>query len=427
MADSLLRGITMRLLPTSEQEQLMFRTANVVRSVWNKMLEINLELEAQHDKTLSGREAQYFYAGCRKYKDPDVDYMRDVSQYAIRQVFFDMEEAYKRYYKLRDKEHPYTTKVLQRCTKQQRSPRITERKYHPQFKRKKDAKIAFADRNDHCYFTVSEDGYKVYVLLCKIGLVEVQTDYVLSVGKGACKIYNPRVSYEHGRWMFSCALEYENQVPKPHDYSLGVDLNVGNLAVISYNFSFESKFYDNPNKTDKSFIRLENLINKYQSQLSVCYEYNGKGTDDPKIKYRETRRTRILKDRIAKRFKKLRNKRKDYIHKMTREIVNLLPWRIVLEDLNVQGMKHNHHLAKAISAANFAFIRHCLTYKAEELGIEVVIADRWYPSSKACCFCGEINKNLSLGDRTVTCSLYNITIDRDLNAAINLEWYVSKD
>ena len=419
----LLRGIKMRLLPTPEQEQLMFKTANVVRSVWNKMLEINIALEEQREKTLSAFDMKYYYTGCRKYGDIDVEYMRSVSQTAIHQVFFDIEEAYKRYRNLRDPKHPYTTKVLQRCKKQNREPRITERKYHPQFKRKKDSKIAFADRSDNCYFNIKKNQpNKVYVILSKVGWVEIQTDYVLCIGKKACKIYNPRISYEHGKWIFSCALEYENQVPKLHDYSLGVDLNVGNLAVVSYNFSMKNKFYGNPNKAS-SFKKLEEQLIKYQQRLSNCYKINGKNADDPKIKYRETRQVRKLLKLIRKLYRKLRNKRKDYIHKMTREIVNLLPWRIVLEDLNVEGMKHNHRLAKVISEANFTFIQHCLMYKAEELDIEIIVADRWYPSSKTCCFCGEVNKNLTLGDRTCTCSLYNTTIDRDLNAAINLEWY----
>ena len=424
MSDVILRGIKMRLLPTSKQEALMIKTAHVVRSMWNKMLEINIALEQQHEKTLSAFEMQYYYAGCRKYGDADVEYMRVVSQYAVRQVFFDMEEAYKHYYNMRDPKHPYTSKVWQRCKKHNREPKITERTYHPQFKRKKDSKLSFADRSDSCYFNIKKNQpNKVYVILAKIGWVEVQTDYILCIGKKACKIYNPRISYEHGKWIFSCALECEKQAPKLYDYSLGIDLNVGNLAVVSYCFSLKSKFFDNPNKTDTSFKKHEDLISKYQHELSNCYEVNGKDTKDPKIKYRETRNVKRLKDLIKKHWKKLRNKRKDYIHKMTREIVNLLPWRIVLEDLNVQGMMHNHRLARVIGGANFYFIRHCIMYKAEELGIEVVLADRFYPSSKTCCHCGEKNNNLSLGDRTITCTLYDTTIDRDLNAAINLEWY----
>ena len=174
MSDMLLRGIRMRLLPTKEQEALMIKTAHVVRSVWNKMLEINIALEQQHEKTLSAFEMQYYYAGCRKYGDADVEYMRAVSQVAVRQVFFDMEEAYKRYYSLCDKKHPYTSKVWQRCKKHNREPKITERAYHPQFKRKKDSKLSFADRSDACYFNIKKNQpNKVYVILSKVGWVEV--------------------------------------------------------------------------------------------------------------------------------------------------------------------------------------------------------------------------------------------------------------
>ena len=99
------------------------------------------------------------------------------------------------------------------------------------------------------------------------------------------------------------------------------------------------------------------------------------------------------------------------------------PSKIVIEDLNVKGMMKNKHLSKAIAQQGFNEIKNQLAYKCEDYGIELVLADRWYPSSKTCSKCGAINKDLKLKDRTFICPVCGHTIDRDLNAAINLSQY----
>lgn len=108
---------------------------------------------------------------------------------------------------------------------------------------------------------------------------------------------------------------------------------------------------------------------------------------------------------------------------ITREIVNLHPERIVVEDLNVKGMMKNRHLAKSIGEMGFYDFINILSYKCEELGIELVKAGRFYPSSKTCSHCGCIHKGLKLSDRIFTCPKCGFVIDRDYNAAINLMNY----
>ena len=99
------------------------------------------------------------------------------------------------------------------------------------------------------------------------------------------------------------------------------------------------------------------------------------------------------------------------------------PYRVVIEDLNVKGMMKNRHLSRAIGEQGFYEIRRQLEYKCEWNGIELVIADRWYPSSKKCSCCGHIKRNLKLSDRTYICEECGLIIDRDLNASINLANY----
>lgn len=240
-------------------------------------------------------------------------------------------------------------------------------------------------------------------------------------------MYNPRISYVGKKWIFTCCLECEKQAPKLRNYSLGIDLNAKKLAVVSYDF-VKSKIYNNPNKLEE-FKAIEERIKFYQRQRDNCYNVNGRTASSNKEKYRKTCKVKDLNEKIAWRYRKLSNKRKDFIHKMSREIINLLPRRIVLEDLNVQEMiktfagKGWHKAANSLSKACFYFIRWCLTYKAEELGIEVVLADQFYPSSQTCFFCGQVNADLKLHERVFKCPCCHSVIDRDLNAAKNLEFY----
>ena len=94
---------------------------------------------------------------------------------------------------------------------------------------------------------------------------------------------------------------------------------------------------------------------------------------------------------------------------------------IVLEDLNVSGMLKNHHLAQAIADVSMSEFRRQLSYKAAWYGCEILIADRFYPSTKRCSRCGEVKPVMSLGEREYRCECCGFVVDRDLNAAINLE------
>ena len=112
---------------------------------------------------------------------------------------------------------------------------------------------------------------------------------------------------------------------------------------------------------------------------------------------------------------------------MTSEIVKTKrPTAIVIEDLNVSGMTKNHSLARSVSSASFGEIRRQLTYKTEWYGVQLVVADRFFPSSKTCSKCGAVKDKLSLGDRTFVCESCGHTQDRDLNASMNLRsWGVA--
>ena len=121
------------------------------------------------------------------------------------------------------------------------------------------------------------------------------------------------------------------------------------------------------------------------------------------------------------------NIRQNHIHQTTAAIVKTKPSRIVMENLNVKGMMKNKHLAKGIASEKFYEFRRQMTYKCENNGIQLVFADRFYPSSKTCSCCGHVKENLKLNDRKYVCQACGTVIDRDLNAAINLANYFQSE
>ncbi len=135
---------------------------------------------------------------------------------------------------------------------------------------------------------------------------------------------------------------------------------------------------------------------------------------------RECRNYQKQKRTVASVHKKLKDLRTDYVHKVTREIIDTLPKAIVMEDLKVRNMMKNHTLAKAVSEQMCAEFRRQIEYKARMKGIEVVFADLFFPSSKTCSICGNINRDLQLKDRIYACPVCGHVIDRDLNASLNL-------
>ena len=113
----------------------------------------------------------------------------------------------------------------------------------------------------------------------------------------------------------------------------------------------------------------------------------------------------------------------NHIHQTTSYLVKQLPKGIVIENLNVKGMMKNKHLSKHIQSALFYEFRRQLEYKCSRYGIELVVAERFYPSSKTCSYCGSIKSDLKLKDRVYKCDSCGLEKDRDLNAAENLAYY----
>ena len=188
---------------------------------------------------------------------------------------------------------------------------------------------------------------------------------------------------------------------------IGIDLGLKDFATVS-----NGKTYKNINKSAK-LKKLEKQLIREQRSLSRKYENSQKGES--------TQRANIQKQKlkVQKLHHRIDNIRTDYINKTIAEIVKTKPSYITIEDLNVKGMMKNRHLSKAVASQKFYEFRIKLQAKCTENGIELRVADRWYPSSKTCHCCKNIRKDLKLSDRIFKCDCGYIE-DRDLNAALNL-------
>ena len=226
-----------------------------------------------------------------------------------------------------------------------------------------------------------------------------------------CKYLNPRFTYDGLYWYVSIGIEVDDNNNLPSNDGVGIDLGIKNLAVCS-----DGNTYKNINKTDK-VKKIEKRKRRLQRSISRRYEKNKKGGS-----YCKTSNIIKREKELLKVIKRLTNIRQNYLHQTTSEIIKRKPSFICMEDLNVSGMMKNKHLSKAVQQQCFYEFRKQIEYKSNWNNISVIIADRFFPSSKLCSCCGNIKKDLKLSDRIYKCECGNI-IDRDFQASLNLKQY----
>lgn len=376
----MIKGIKIRLYPTKAQEELMWKHVHASRFIYNYMLALQNERYENGEKHLSAFDMNNLLAPLKK--QDEFAWLKDVSSATLKGSCADLHYAFLWFF--------------------------NKKSGHPKFKSRKKSKSNFLARADRLYF---KDGC---ANIEKVGKVKYKTDYDLPQGRGF-KYSNARVSFRNGKWMLSFGIECESQVQELNDYNMGIDLGVKELAVVSY--GDDSLVFHNINKS-KTVRTLKRNIKLLQRRISRKYEQNKQGN-----KFVKTRNIERCEEKLRKMYARLSNIRNNYIHQTTHKLVSLLPKRVVMEDLNVRGMMKNKHLSKAVQEQCFyEFIRQ-MKYKCEWNGIEFVQVDRFYPSSKTCSCCGSFKIDLRLSDRTYVCSECGFTIDRDLNAAINLMRY----
>ena len=378
----MIRSFKIRLFPTKEQEELMWKHINGCRYIYNLMLEKQINNYENNEKYLSSFTMNKMLTIIKRQND--LTWLNEISARSLQIVCSDLNRVFQRFF--------------------------NKTGGFPKFKSKKRCKSAFPVKAQTLYFIDRND-----LRIENFGKIKYKTDYVFKYGLRQIKALNARISRTNGKWMLSFGMECENQAPILTDKPMGIDLGIKETMVVAY--GNESIIFHNINKS-KKVRELKKRIRNLQRVISRRYEANRVGK-----KYIKTNNIIKLENKLRKLYARLNGIRYNYIHQCTHKLISLLPCRVVMEDLNVMGMMKNRHLSKAIQEQCFYEIIRQMKYKCEWNGIPFIQADRFYPSSKSCSCCGAINKRLTLSDRTFICPECGFAIDRDYQAALNLMRY----
>jgi IS605 OrfB family transposase len=234
------------------------------------------------------------------------------------------------------------------------------------------------------------------------------------VEAGTARILSATVRREAGRWFvsFACEVDKAAHVPARPDAVVGVDVGISHLAVLSTGEVGE--VVANPRHLAAASRRLRRIARRMSRRVGP----------DRRTNQRASKRWERAKAELGRAHARVANLRRDGLHKLTSGLATTYG-TVVVEHLNVAGMIRNRRLARAISDCGFGTIRQQLNYKTVWSGSRLVVADRWFPSSKTCSGCGAVKAKLPLRIRTFVCSECGMILDRDVNAARNLALLVS--
>ena len=376
----LLKSFKTEINPTEEQKARIRRTIGTCRYVYNFYLGHNKALHDNGEKFMTGKSFSLWLNNEYIPDNPDKTWIREVYSKAVKKSIEDGCTAFTRFFK--------------------------HQSDFPKFKKKgkSDVKMYFV-RNNPKDCQCERHRLKIPTL----GWVRIKEKGYIPTTKDGYMIRSGTVSVKAGRFYVSVLVEIPDvNIDNNSNEGIGIDLGLKDLAIVS-----NGKTYRNINKS-AGLKKLEKQLIREQRSLSRKYENLKKGES--------TQRANIRKQRlkVQKLHHKMDNIRTDYINKTIAEIVKTKPSYITIEDLNVKGMMKNRCLSKAVASQKFYEFRTRLKAKCDENGIELRVADRFYPSSKTCHHCGSVRKNLKLSDRIYRCECGYVA-DRDLNAALNLK------
>jgi len=306
-------------------------------------------------------------------KKTDIPWMYEVSKCAPQEALRNLDQAFDNFF---------------RRAKLRLSGKNQAKSGYPKRKSKKKGLGAFR-------LTGSIVVFPGAVQLPRLGRLRLkERNYLPSSG---VKVLSATVSEQAGHWYISVLVENEHTVPEAAGPVVGVDLGVKRLATLS-----DGEIEENPRRLKTRLRKLKRLHRAVSRKV--------KGSQNRKKSARC----------LGAQYRKIAHQRANTLHHLTSRLTKTKSV-VVIEDLNVSGMLKNHTLAQAIADVGFAEFRRQLAYKAVWYGCRVIVADRWFASSKTCACCGWVDEQLTLDDRTFRCQGCGIVIDRDLNAAKNLE------
>jgi putative transposase len=350
-----------RLYPTKNQIEKLDWTLETCRILYNSCL-VDRNRHYEETKTFLSRiDQQKILVQDKK----NIEYLKNIHSQVLQDVLFRVEKAYVNFFR-----------------------RVKEKKGKAGFPRFKNQ-----DRYDS--ITYSQSGFEIdkdgKLKLSKIGHIKIKLHRDIN---GTIKTCN--IKKEIDKWYVCFTVEYTHHGSKPiPDKQIGIDVGIKSFAVLS-----DGKIIDNP----KYLIKSEKLLTKRQRQLS-----NKKKGSNNRNKSRLT---------VARLHKHISNQRKDFQHKVSRQIINNYGY-IKVEDLQISNMVKNHKLAKSIHDAGWGQFICFLNYKAEEAGCYL---EKVNPrnTSKECSVCGYIYKDMDIYIRNWICPVCHTEHDRDVNASINI-------
>ena len=360
------RGYKTELKLNNRQRTLCSKHAGCARFAYNWGLRRMIE---EYEKTGRSPNAIELHRELVKLKQTILPWMYEVSKCAPQEALRNLDNAFKHFY---------------------RRVKNGEKPGFPKFKSRKQGIRSFRLAGDIRVFNNR-------IQLPRIGHLKLKEQGYLPPESDHVHILSATVSEKAGRWFVSLTVEEKITIPKNTGPKVGVDVGISTLVTVS-----DGTVVENP----RTLERYKRKLKRVQRKLS---RKRHQSKNRPK--------TRVRLQRI---YGRIANIRKDLIHKTTSKLAKTKSV-IVIEDLNVLDMLKNHIMAKSIADASFSEFRRQLGYKTQWYGSKLIVAPRFFPSSKMCSNCGNIKSELPLSTRTYVCNQCGFTANRDVNASYNLQ------
>jgi putative transposase len=368
-AVKILRAFKTELDLNNKQKTACLRHAGAARFAYNWGLARKKAAFANGEKTPTAID---LHRELNALKKSELAWMYEVSKCAPQEALYNLDNAFAHFFR-RLKERRAGKKV---------NPGF------PNFKTKKKGAGSFR-------LTGAIRVFERFIQLPRLGLLRLKEQGYLPTS--GVHILSATVSEKAGRWFVSLQVEMEQPDPVPEVKPVvGVDLGINRMAQVS-----DGSYFENPRALRRNLTRLKRL------QRMVSRRQKGSKNRKKAVKH------------LSKVYSRVGNIRRNALHQATTLLARTKS-AIVLEDLHVSGMMKNHRLAQAIADVGMYEFKRQLLYKGEWYGCRLLLADRFYPSTKRCSACGTI-REIGLKERQYRCPVCGLAMDRDLNAAINLE------
>jgi len=388
-----MRAYKTEIDPTEMQIEQIKRTQGVCRFVYNLFISTNRDRHKQGLKYMSGYDFAKYLNNEYREEHPEHGWIREVSSKAVKHSIMNAHNAFMSFFK--------------------------EKKGYPNFKKKHGRPVSmYCPRNSPTAKDAEVQRHRIKVPT--LGWMRLKEYGYIPVGYPS----SITITYKAGRYYASVLYEMDDPVPAPcTGEGLGVDVGLKTFATVSNRMVYENV---NRSKNVKRACkrlkrerrRFSRKLKKRKKMKPAAVTLSDASQMGHTITTSNLDRQRV---KVQRAYHRLECIRKDFVNKTVSELVKAKPSYITVEDLCVSGMLKNRHLSRAVSESLFYTFRTTLVRKCRESGIEVRLADRFYPSSKQCSSCGAMRRDLKLSDRVYRCPVCGLEIDRDLNAAMNLK------